>query len=184
MYLFLSAPSGAVTPPLNGVWTNMDNSKHLLRKTFVLTPPTVSDLEGVVFKYVLASDGTLQFTAILPDTTQHQMTFRRYTERDAVAVTATEVRSWAMPTSRDDQLKLMAGTWMSSGVKYVDTIQDRFVITKNISTPQSANYITIEWNNNIITARGDDGHNTKFTYEGSSMVVALSNGSTLLLVKV
>jgi hypothetical protein len=103
------------------------------------------------------------------------------------STTATSIRSYDMPTTRDQQLNYMAGNWATiDGIKYtfdsVDLVADKFVITKTAATPISISYVVEGWTNNIIHALGSDGKNASFTYEGASMVLQVG-GQTILLIR-
>lgn len=99
---------------------------------------------------------------------------------------STEIRGYTMPTSRDEQLKLMEGNWITTdGIVYtfdhIDLIQDRFIATKQITNPSIITYTATGWNNNNLFAVGSDGKNATFVYEGSSMVLRTQNVSIVLI---
>lgn len=107
-------------------------------------------------------------------------------ELRANTLVSTEIRGYTMPTTRDEQLSMMAGTWMTQqGIEYVfdqvDLARDRFVVTKKITTPISIVYTTSGWNNNILQTIGSDGKNATFVYEGASMVLQTQNVSIILI---
>lgn len=106
----------------------------------------------------------------------------------ANTLVSTDIRGYTMPTTRDEQLSMMAGTWVTQqGIEYVfdqvDLIQDRFVVTKKIITPVSITYTSSGWNNNILQTVGSDNKNATFVYEGASMVLQTQNISIILIRK-
>ncbi len=99
---------------------------------------------------------------------------------------STEVRGYKMPTSRDEQLVMMQGTWATfDGILYViesiDIAQDRFTMIKKTANPTSIVYTGTGWNNNNLYTIGSDGKTATFVYQGASMVIQTQNISILLI---